>query len=369
MKFVMDPVHVRRPSLIVLRLLVTVSLLWFLASRFDFEHTTEIVSRVSPLLLAAALAAMVASVLVNAMRWQVVLAAEGPSPKLGSLTKLSFVGLFFNQVLPTGVGGDAARAWRCHRLGVPLGAAVRSVLVDRVSGYVVVVATYVVSLPTLLKVLPDPSAQAGILTVLAVALAGLLILPLMDFLPLQLMRLPGLAALADLSRSARRLIFNPGRWTAMLGLSILAFGFTVLACKLVGDSLSVPLSFATWLVIVPPVSLIQLTPVSIAGWGVREAAMVVVLAGFGVPTAAALAISVLMGLALIVLGLPGGLIWLADWDIGSGKGGPGLDTSAEPLDFGGLEPRTTCNRAYKGRPSVKVSTAMIKGVWPLSGDR
>ena len=46
--------------------------------------------------------------------------------------------------------------------------------------------------------------------------------------------------------------------------------------------------------------------------------MVVVLAGFGVPAAAALAVSVLMGLALIVLGLPGGLIWLADWDIGSG---------------------------------------------------
>jgi uncharacterized membrane protein YbhN (UPF0104 family) len=317
----MDPAHVRRLSFIVLRLLVTVSLLWFLASRFDFEHATEIVSRVSLLLLAAALAALVTSVLVNAVRWQVVLAAEGPSPKLGSLTKLLFVGLFFNQVLPTGVGGDVARAWRCHRLGVPLGAAVRSVLIDRVSGYVVIVATYVASLPTLLQVLPNPGAQAGIFTVLAVALAGLLILPLMDFLPAQLMRLPGLATLADLSRSVRRLIFNPGRWTAILGLSILAVGCAVLAWKLVGDSLSVPLSFATWLVIVPLVSLIQLTPVSLAGWGVREAAMVVVLAGFGVSATAALAMSVLMGLALIVLGLPGGLIWLADWDIESGTRG------------------------------------------------
>ncbi len=315
MKFVMDPAHVRRLSFIVLRLLVTVSLLWFLASRFDFEHATEIVSRISLLLLAAALAALVASVLVNAVRWQVVLAAEGLSPKLGTLTKLLFVGLFFNQVLPTGVGGDAARAWRYHRLGVPLGAAVQSVLIDRISGYVVIVATYVASLPTLLRVLPDPGAQAGILTVLAIALAGLLILPLMDFLPAQLMRLPGLAALADLSRSVRRLIFNPGRWTAVLGLSILAVGCVVLAWKLVGDSLNVPLSFATWLVIIPLVSLIQLTPVSLAGWGVREAAMVVILAGFGVSATAALAISVLMGLALIVLGLPGGLIWLADWDI------------------------------------------------------
>ena len=191
----------------------------------------------------------------------------------------------------------------------------QSVLIDRISGYVVIVATYVASLPTLLQVLPDPGAQAGILTILAIAVAGLLILPLMDFLPAQLMRLPGLATLADLSRSVRRLIFNPGRWTAILGLSILAVGCVVLAWKLVGDSLNVPLSFATWLVIIPLVSLIQLTPVSLAGWGVREAAMVVILAGFGVSATAALATSVLMGLALIVLGLPGGLIWLADWDI------------------------------------------------------
>ena len=311
----MVPACVRRLSFIILRLLITIGLLWLLASQFDFRHATEIVSKVSLLLLAAALAALVASLLMNAVRWQVILAAEGPSPKLGSLTKLLFAGLFFNQVLPTGVGGDAVRAWRCHRLGIPLGAAVRSVLIDRAGGYVVMAVTYMANLPTLLRVLPDPGARAGILAVLAVTLAGLLALPLMDFLPAQLMRLPGLAALADLSRSARRLVLDPGRCIAMLGLSILAVGFAVLACKLVGDSLGVPLSFVTWLVIVPPVTLIQLAPVSLAGWGVREAAMVIVLAGFGVSATAALAISVLIGLASIVLALPGGLIWLVDWDI------------------------------------------------------
>ena len=192
------------------------------------------------LLLAAALAAQVASVLVNAVRWQVVLAAEGPSPKLGSLTKLLFVGLFFNQVLPTGVGGDAARAWRCHRLGVPLGAAVRSVLIDRIGGYVVMVAIYVASLPALLKVMPEPGVRASILAVLGVALSGLLALLLIDFLPARLMRLPGIAAIADLSRATRRLITDPRRCVAMLGLSILTVGLAIFAFKLVGDSLNIP---------------------------------------------------------------------------------------------------------------------------------
>jgi glycosyltransferase 2 family protein len=315
----MDPADVRRLSFIILRLLVTIGLLWFLASQFDFRHATEIASHVSLLLLIAALAALVASVLVNAVRWQVILAGEGPAPGLGSLTKLLLVGLFFNQVLPTGVGGDAVRAWRCHRLGVPLGAAVRSVLIDRASGYVVMVVIYIASLPILLRVMPDPGARAGILMVLAVALAGLLALPLVDFLPTQLMRLPGIAAIADLSRATRRLVLDPGRCTATFGLSILMIGLAALTSKLVSDSLGVPLSFATWLVIIPPITLIQLAPVSLAGWGVREAAMVIFLASFGVPAAAALAISVLMGLALIVLGLPGGLIWFANWDVAAAR--------------------------------------------------
>jgi hypothetical protein len=274
---------------------------------------------------------------MNAVRWQVILAAEGSSPRLGDLIKLLFVGLFFNQVLPTGVGGDVVRAWRCHRLGVPLGVAVRSVLIDRVSGYVIIVAIYVAGLPTLLQVMPEPSMRAGILAVLGVALLGLLALLLIDFLPTRLMRLPGIAAVADLSRATRRLITDPRRCATMLGLSILMVGFAVLAFKLVGNSLNIPLSFVTWLAIVPPVSLIQLAPVSLAGWGVREATMVVVLAGFGVPAAAALAISVLMGLVLILLGLPGGLIWLTDWDIRSGTRGT-VNLAADRVSAGAKIP-------------------------------
>ena len=41
-----------KPLSIFLRLLVTASLLWLLASRFDFEHALEMVGRVSPVLLA-----------------------------------------------------------------------------------------------------------------------------------------------------------------------------------------------------------------------------------------------------------------------------------------------------------------------------
>jgi uncharacterized membrane protein YbhN (UPF0104 family) len=320
---------IRRFAILTLRLLITIGLFWVLASRFDVTRTEEIASHASPLLLVEALATLLAVIPPNALRWQVILAAEGPSPGLGSLTKLLFVGLFFNQVLPTGIGGDAVRAWRCRRLGVDLGAAVRSVLLDRASGYVVMVALYAASLPALLRVLSDPGERAGMIGVLGMALSGLLALPLMDRLPLPvwLLRLRVFAALGELSRETRRLVAHPGRCVAVLGLSVVTVGLAVLTYMLVGDSLGIPLSFATWLSVIPPVGLIQLLPISLAGWGVREAGMVVVLAGFGVPAEAALAISVLTGLISLATGLPGGLIWLADWDVSRPRAADGLAQS------------------------------------------
>jgi len=53
----------------------------------------------------------------------------------------------------------------------------------------------------------------------------------------------------------------------------------------------------------------------LARWGLREVGFVVVLGGFGIPPEAALATSVLVGLCLIIIGLPGGLLWLTGWDI------------------------------------------------------
>jgi len=81
--------------------------------------------------------------------------------------------------------------------------------------------------------------------------------------------------------------------------------------------------------VVPPVAFIQLLPVSLAGWGVREMALVVALGSFGVPAEAALAISVMMGFCLILIGLPGGLIWLAKWDVSRSRPAPTLLSPAK----------------------------------------
>jgi glycosyltransferase 2 family protein len=314
----------------ILRLLVTAGLLWIVAARLDLARAEEIIRHASLPLLGAALVALAATAPANALRWRIIIEAAGPAPRTSSLLKLVLVGLFFNQVLPTGVGGDAVRAWRCRRLGVGLGAAVRSVLLDRASGYLVTLTVYAVSLPILLRALPSSEERATLVAVFGVGLFCLVGFAAADFLPARILRWPMLAALAELSREGRRLLAHPRRCAGVLGLSALTVGPLVLAYMLIGRSLGVALSFGTWLVVVPPVTMLQLLPVSLAGWGIREVGLIVVLAGFGASAEAALAVSVLMGLGLIILGLPGGLVWLADWDVSDKERQPKPNAALAP---------------------------------------
>ena len=294
---------------------MTAGLLWVLLSRIDLSHPEEFIDHFSFPLLAAGATALLATSPFSALRWHIVLAAETPSPGPWILLKIVLVGLFFNQVLPSGIGGDAVRAWRCHQLGIGAAAAIRSLVLDRVSGYFVLVVLFAACLPVLLQIFPDARQQCGVVLLLGAALCGLFALFLMDYLPRRLWRFRLVSEFAVLSREGRRLFARPARLAALLGLAAITIGLTILAFMLVAKSLGVELSFGTWLAIVPPVSLIQLVPVSLAGWGVRELGFVVVLAGFGIPAEAALATSVLVGLCQIAVGLPGGLLWLTGWDI------------------------------------------------------
>ena len=62
--------------------------------------------------------------------------------------------------------------------------------------------------------------------------------------------------------------------------------------------------------IIPILGLLMLAPISIAGWGLREGVMVIGLGYLGVLPENAFALSILYGILLLVVSLPGLLIWL-----------------------------------------------------------
>ena len=95
-----------------------------------------------------------------------------------------------------------------------------------------------------------------------------------------------------------------------LGISATVHLLDIIKAYAAAVGLGTSLTFLESVLLLPPVILGAVLPVSIAGWGVREAAMVVALGQVGIAPVDALAISLAVGLSQIGIGVPGGLLWL-----------------------------------------------------------
>jgi uncharacterized membrane protein YbhN (UPF0104 family) len=95
----------------------------------------------------------------------------------------------------------------------------------------------------------------------------------------------------------------------VLALAVISQVNLSLAVWMLAHGLDLPVSLLDCMVLVPPVILVMTLPVSIAGWGVRETAMVVAFGLIGVNGNSALALSLLFGLITLAGALLGGLFF------------------------------------------------------------
>lgn len=254
---------------------------------------------------------LAALALPASLRWQMVLRALGRRIRFGHGLRLVLIGLFFNQVLPSNVGGDAVRVWQIRRDGVDLRTAINSVVIDRLMALGILFLIILVALPALFAIISGPVARTAIVLLAAGGLVGYVLFAFLGRLPEFFFRWRATKAIAALSADFRTVISSPRFGSATLALSLFIQLVSALAVFVLAASLQYKVSLIDCIILMPPVILATAIPISIAGWGVREGAMVVAFGYVGLSAHDALALSVLFGAAMICAGLPGGLVWIA----------------------------------------------------------
>ena len=299
---------------LALKLLVSLALLVLIAQGIDLGGVGGLILTLTPVWAAAAVLSLVGVVFVSAFRWWLVIDAIGTPQPFRRILGLMFVGNFFTQMLPTSVGGDALRIWQLSRFGVAMNRAFISVMLERISGLLALVFFVVGGVFWVGESLSPPALAYLLAAALPVLLAGLLVLCLLDRLPSSWHDRPvlgrGLHLLAMMAGDARRILLTPGRSLVLFVLSAVAHGLAILSFFSLAQGLGLPLSLPVAAAVVPAIILITFMPVSFAGWGVREGASIVMFAAVGLGAEQAVALSVLFGLALVLAGLPGCLLWL-----------------------------------------------------------
>jgi hypothetical protein len=104
--------------------------------------------------------------------------------------------------------------------------------------------------------------------------------------------------------------FTPKAALPLLGLAISAQIALGMATFSMAASLGIKVSLLDCIVLMQPVALLASLPISVGGWGVRETAVVLLFGLIGVPSSAALVLSLQLGLLALFVVLPGGILWL-----------------------------------------------------------
>ncbi len=257
------------------------------------------------------IAALALQTFVAAVRWQYVIVKCGAPITFKNTYYYTMVGWFFNQTLPSTVGGDAARVYLLARCGAGWRIASYSVLVDRGVGLFFLVVLVAICLPWSLVLIKDPVGRIALVTLGIGGIAAGLGFAALALVPEALAdrwwitrHVAGVAkVLLQLCQSTRAAF-------TISALSIWIHLLTVVAAWGAAKSVAAPLSFADALILVPPVMLISIIPISIAGWGVREGLMVVAFGYAGLYQSDGLIVSLIIGFAMFVVGVAGAILWV-----------------------------------------------------------
>jgi len=301
----------RKRVFFVLRIVASAGMLGLLLSRIHLSSLLPRDRASAILWLILALVMWATTNVVGALRWQrVVTALELPS-HLPPLISHSFAGLFVSNFLPTTIGGDVLRVSRLSAENGQAPASFASVVLERLTGFIVLPLITLVALafqPNLLR-LGSATRLAVILSLVTLGiLAAVLVVAGSPRLGQRLagnqswLRFAGAVHLG-LDRLRR----HPGA-AATLVLTAVAYQLMgVLSAWIGSQALDLHLSLWAAMAFVPVVLMAQVLPVSVSGIGLREGVLVLLLAPLGVPTAQAVAFGLLlygMNLAVSLLGAP-----------------------------------------------------------------
>lgn len=293
---------------ITLKIIVTLVIFYYLFKHIDFNALFDLLKNSHGGWILVALIMQLTSTYLAAYRWFKISQLLVFKEKLSFYVQSYFKGTFFNQVLPSSIGGDAIRILDLTRKNYDKKDAFYGVFVDRVVGLVGLLVLNLIASVLFYGTFESDFSQLIILITLG-GILGFMSLFYFD----RISFLANYKFLNLFHRLAKRLndLYSSKRLLVKhISISVIVHLFSVLTMYGLSLSLSLELSFQTLLIAVPPVFLLTIIPLSLAGWGIREGAMVGVFMLVGADQTKILAMSILYGLLLIISALPGSYFWI-----------------------------------------------------------
>jgi hypothetical protein len=302
------PRAVRQALTLVLKIVVSAGLLYLLLGRTDLSRLWSYVRNATPAWLAVALLLYFAMILLSVWRWRVLLDAQHLSIPAGRLVNSYLVATFFNNFLPSNIGGDVIRIRDTAGQAGSKTLATTVVLMDRGLGLLGLltiaaagssVASHVGGRPPVLASMLWLALAGGLAASAAAVMLPGGVARLLS--PLRLIHQEWVGErIGRLTGALTKFRNAPGALVACLLGAIVVQAVLVAFYAAIVHSMAIPVSAWHLAVVVPISFVVQMAPVSVNGFGVREATFTFYFSRIGLPIESALVVS-FMGAGLIIL--------------------------------------------------------------------
>lgn len=303
--------------LVLVKMLISTVLMLVLIRRVDIDHLRVELSSLPIWWLGVGGSVMMLQSLSSGARWQWLLRQSGLHDiGFSWCVRGSMIGSFFNQCLPSSIGGDAVRVVMARQKGLSWRKASASVLAERASGLFCLIFL-AFGMGALACLVPDYQHQSLILwAICSVLLAGILgvigvaFAVQRGFYPKYLAPFFTMPVVAETIALICTIYQNRHAILLLTILGIINSGLNVLVIWLYADVMDVRIMPILMVMPVLLAMLATLVPISLAGWGLREGAMIGLFLLYDVPKASTLVLSVAFGLSTLIAALPGAILWL-----------------------------------------------------------
>ncbi len=305
--------------LVIAKIAISLGLITWLLAQADLAKIWLTIKQADVPLLVVAFLIFFVGYFITAKRWQLLLGALEVPASLKVLIQSFSISIFFNNFLPSTIGGDAYRMYDSYRLGAGKSRAIAVVFIDRVIGLsallllcliVSVFAKQVADqIPLLRLFLLGTCLGMGLLTWIIFGNGGAVLLKFFDR-PNPLFKI----AYKVLDKVYDGFSLFKGRRDVLLkavGLSLLLQANVVIHCILIAKALNIDIPTLAMFIIIPLSFLIMVLPISINGVGLRESIFVFFFGLFSVPSEQALAFSFISFGMILAQGVLGGVVFLS----------------------------------------------------------
>jgi hypothetical protein len=302
--------RIRTYLLFAAKVAISLALLYVAIGSVNFDVLRERFGGLNYGWIAAALVALGVQIGLVSFRWQRIAYRCRAHLIFRRATLYYLIGSFFSQVLPSTIGGDAARIWLLARDAGAWKGAIFSVLIDRGAGLIWLAALVLICLPWSLALIQNPVGRIALILIGiagASAPAGLFILSHLSRTAFG--KWKATRHLADIATTAWSVLGSAPTGTTVAVISVAIHLLTILLLWFCARAIDSPFTLFDSLLLIPPVILIAAVPISIAGWGVRESAMLAAFGYAGLPASDGLLVSILFGAGTFAVGALGGLAW------------------------------------------------------------